>query len=403
MIPSADYDLHPAFSPFCRRTQENDGFRTLHTASDEIINEFLLTGGRHNDIIENNIKRYEDALLGDTQIDPRLREALCAAFRDAHKTLIDEKRARATIGNASGCSMAVQDKVERLYHQGYFLAQCPPNLLAELQALLASDMAALREKAALGNGAINYAFPGNPEIAATARKCFEETGVFESISAFYGRPYDRFEFVLHHSSSHDNWFYVFDDLGLPLAKTHALHFDANFGVAKALFYLNDVSKENGAFSLVPHTTPHENVEFDLAFAKAMLTELTKFGEKELGWTFHGNESIFRRLEARELFASLPHSLRRTPNSGDHFLDDSAESKTLLSREAVLEGPAGFFPIFLGCHTMHRGGITKSGERFALQFLFHPQESVAPPATPMPAPILSASKTRWQKFREIIRF
>jgi hypothetical protein len=399
MFPRADYDSHPAFASHCWRAPSTDGFAKLNGLTDEIVSEFVLTDCRHERLIAENINKYDELLGSDAEIDHSLVEPLKRAFRSAHRRLIGEKKARIPLLTGESHSVKCHDNAEQLYRKGYFVTQTPADILRQLQNLLGNDMNAQRQAADQHNGEINYYYPKDPEVHALIRRHFEEAGVFESISAFYGRTYDRVGVVLHYSSPHDTWQSVFDDLRLPKARTHLLHFDYSFVVPKAMVYLNDIGVDNGVFSVIPHEVPSENICFDLAFANEFLTEFYQVAETDFGWKPRGNESIFRWPKARELFASLPHSLRVWPNVGDHIADGSELSKDLLAREAKLTGPAGTIAVFLGSHVMHRGGTAAVGERFALQATFQEklQEATPEPVRP-PQPQLQPSW--WERLRRL---
>jgi hypothetical protein len=381
MIPSADYDRHPAFSSFSKRASADDGFANMNLTTDEIVDEFVLTGGRHRELIEQNILKYEELIANDTKIDQRLFPSLRKAVRKAHDKLIDEKRQRSTIGLVAPTSQKLKANVEKLYYQGYFSSEMPQEPLARMRECLEDDICALRKQSATSNGDIIFTQPSNQEASEILQDHCRSSGVFESLSSFFGRDFSWAGFVIHYSSPRDTWFRVFDDIGLPLAKTAQLHFDADYLYPKAMLYLNDVQSVNGAFSLVPRGSPYDNIKFDLAFGKELHVELCHLTKSEFDWTLKGNESVFRCPQMRELFVTLPHSLRRTSHAGDHLLDGSSLSEELLAREVTLDGQAGTMPVFVGGHTLHRGGLVTTGERIALQIVFYPTETkVEIPAT-----------------------
>src|SRR5262249_33448819 len=159
MFPRAEYDSHPAFAPFCRRALAADGFATMNGVTDEIVSEFVLTNGRHKDLIAENVRKYDEVLRSDSEVDHRLVEPLKRAFRSAHQKLINEKTARAILLNNECSSTASYDNARKLYQSGYFLAQVPTDMLGKLRSLLAKDMNAQRKTSEQGGGEINYVYP----------------------------------------------------------------------------------------------------------------------------------------------------------------------------------------------------------------------------------------------------
>jgi hypothetical protein len=366
----------------------------MNDESNDVVNEYVLTNSRHPEIIENNITKYDDLIIADDQVDDRVRAAIRKAFRIAHETLTAEKRARSNIRQLPATTTTIRANVEGLYNRGYFVCNLPSNLTSQLQDWFRNDIDELKRKAALQTDEINYAYPCIPEANHALQDFCHRSGVYDSLSAFYGKVYDSFGFVLHHSSPKESWCRSFDDIGMPPAKTLAFHFDAAFSTPKAMVYLNDVGKENGAFSIVPRERPFENIEFDLAFGRAFLKELYEVAKDEFGWVVSGKEgSVFRCTSMRELFATLPHSLRRTSHMGDHLMDNSTLSDEILSKEIVLDGPAGKFPVFMGSHALHRGGYVEAGERIALQIVFFPQKQ---------SEVTVASQSSWVRFRAALK-
>jgi FkbM family methyltransferase len=158
-----------------------------------------------------------------------------------------------------------------------------------------------------------------------------------------------------------------------------MHYDLGYEVPKAMVYLNDVTEEEGPFSLIPGSHQWQDLGFWLSLRKQWTIALQSYAKDKGLTSFSANSSPFRHTAVRSAFASMPAEIRSTGHPGDHILDDSALSKELLAKEIKLTGPAGTLAVFAGGHTIHRGGIARSGERWALQVCFWPKDRVKLPS------------------------
>ena len=80
----------------------------------------------------------------------------------------------------------------------------------------------------------------------------EESGLVEFVSAYTGKEMEFWYAALDHAHSGQDWYKAcYADIGLPTPKTVYMHYDADFDLIKALFYLKDVGPGDGPFRFVP--------------------------------------------------------------------------------------------------------------------------------------------------------
>jgi hypothetical protein len=66
---------------------------------------------------------------------------------------------------------------------------------------------------------------------------------------------------------------------------------------------------------------------------------------------------------------LPAQLRGTSHFGEDLLDSTPLSRLLLEQEVRCTSDVTNCAVFDGSHTIHRGGLVRHGERWALQMGF----------------------------------
>jgi hypothetical protein len=128
-----------------------------------------------------------------------------------------------------------------------------------------------------------------------------------------------------------------------------LHVDTGNGVLKAILYISEVGRENGAFSYIIGSNRRRSTFWDRIIRSA--NDYTRLSDTDPA--------------SRRMFNALPRSLQRKANFGFDIVDDSAEH--LKSKEQVFTSDMGDLLIFDN-YGAHRGGMVESGERAILQII-----------------------------------
>lgn len=394
MKTDVDLALHPAFAPLIpQRPNEAPEYRAFFRQADAVVADVFRGHGAHGDsaglaarwekfdqALKADRKKIEQQLAADKSTDPAISLLAKNSLRRALERLALEaeqrrQRMRPEFTPSDFASKAAEHIAVDGFHQFYM----PDKWLKPLQQFMQEDVEALRAKFATASGHLLISEPGELPHAIVRDFC-EKCGVFESLSTVFGREFNRVGFSLHVSHPGDRWFNAFSDVGLPVSHTADMHYDEAYDVPKAMIYLNDVTEDQGPFTLIPKSDQWEDLGSWLNYKKELAISMAKHRievlKEERG---SGNASLFRSKELRRLYATLPDGLRGTVKPGDLILNDTPMSRELLAAEKRITGPAGCLALFCGSHTIHRGGICNSGERWALQVCFWPKDKVKLPA------------------------
>jgi hypothetical protein len=377
-----DYTNHPAFGPHLRPIGDESALAEIFPESDAAIVSSVKGKDRAGSAIHRQLAVVARILDEDVVVDPDLKPFIVAAYERALQRSIGETRWQMEWGRKSKrVSARAQRDAETILDQGYKTFMMPRDALAELRKVVEPDVQRLRRQGVETPDDIATDNPSDPNSTRLLNEFCEKAGIFDAISAYCGDNYRSAGFGVHVSQPRDTWFHVFDDINLPMPKTTQMHFDLAFDSPKAMLYLNDVGENQGPFSLVPKSDPWQGLGSELAFRKELLYGIYYYVGKKFGKSTRGNTPIFRFDEARRAYATLPVALRGTSHPGDHILDTSPLSGSLLKSEIKLTGEAGLMPVFSGAHVLHRGGLVTDGERLALQICFYKSEPVLPPPAP----------------------
>lgn len=215
------------------------------------------------------------------------------------------------------------------------------------------------------------------------KRMAEESGLIDFISAYTGKDMEFWYVALDHAHPGQNWYKdCYADLGLPTPKTVYMHYDADFDLIKALFYLRDVGPGDGPFRFIPGSHRWKRSSITLAVQNG-------FDEASRG-AFAGetrNRGYYRPrfmlADRRPDIVAMPQSLRGSTHFGDDVEDGSPLSNALLEAEHSFISPAGTFVVFDGSRGIHRGGQVESGgARWAVQIGIRVRKSAPLPRGPL---------------------
>lgn len=175
--------------------------------------------------------------------------------------------------------------------------------------------------------------------------------VVKSASLYNGRELHVSAALLHVSTPTDtHWKQFFQDATTTPEWTNA-HIDPKEDVIKAIIYLEECSKENGAFGYVPYSHRFVHDPIQEIFGRAISTG-----------------SYCPTPEARKSVFALPAFLRVSHNFGRCLIDGHPMADWLRERIVYYTTDGGNCVVFDPGAGMHQGGITTSGRRVALQVL-----------------------------------
>jgi len=216
--------------------------------------------------------------------------------------------------------------------------------------------------------------------------------VEDAISAFAGFPLELVGYALTLSHPAETWFNIcYEDVGLPATRTVQQHYDLDNLSAKSMFYLNDIGPEDGPFTYAPDSKSLIVWRSQTSFFKYLDYANNDFAAAKGAPETIYNRPLFKTPTLRTAFASLPVELQGTACPGDDVLDGTALSAALLSGERALTSADGDLMLFAGGETLHRGGVARAGQRYALQMIYKRAPSLSEKLVSLPRRLGSRAK------------
>lgn len=200
-------------------------------------------------------------------------------------------------------------------------------------------------------GTFDRAAQLGPNIISDVQSLYEQNGFIEAASAYNQRQMRVANVVLHIAKPTDQNYkqFLYDCESVP--KTTCMHIDPKEDVVKSMIYLDDVDEDTGPFSYVPGSNRWVHDPVQNLFGRAISTG--SYCDDPVK-----RKGIFR----------LPSKLRVSHNFGRLVEDGTEMSDALLDAEWKITGAAGTAILFDPGAGIHRGGISNTGTRVALQIL-----------------------------------
>ena len=200
-------------------------------------------------------------------------------------------------------------------------------------------------------GTFDRATQLGPNIISEVQTLYENNGFIEAASAYNQRPMRVANVVLHIAKPTDQNYkqFLYDCESVP--KTTCMHIDPKEDVVKSMIYLEDVDEDTGPFSYIPGSNRwvHDPVQ------------------NLLGRAISTGSYCDHPIKRKGIFR-LPSKLRVSHNFGRLVEDGTEMSDALLDAEWKITGGAGTAILFDPGAGIHRGGISNTGTRVALQVL-----------------------------------
>lgn len=203
---------------------------------------------------------------------------------------------------------------------------------------------------------------------------FSESGVLEVLSSYCGRDTQVVGCGLELSPPNEWWKNRFSALPRPPRSLYA-HLDESRASPKAIIYLTDTVKHNGATSVYPGV--YENCDIGaVADFVGKTIGLVGRGESPLQSLFQrGYHQVMDCSSFRALYGKLPTEMRFNSHIGWDVFPGSDLEQMFSDAEHVVEGDMGKFLCFSGAELFHRGGIVEKDSRVALQVVFGGKPSI----------------------------
>jgi hypothetical protein len=378
-VPVVDYGKHPAFAAEAARFRpdaETDALISEIEADYDILNKNSdaaeLKAARFEQEIVPKLERLNDRLAASAR--PEFAGFLGKAMLNAQSFLRNELTARDHLALERNRPGALPEELHNRL-SGFRERGCSefhkPDLARKAWAATWAERRLLLLRAKMKPNAhcvmpLHIASPAFRMVKQMA----EESGLIDFVSAYTGKEMEFWYVALDHAHPGQDWYKgCYADIGLPTAKTVYMHYDADFDLIKALFYLKDVGPGDGPFRFIPgsHKWARSNLTlavqngFDKASGEVFARETRNRGYYR---------PRFMLADRRADIVAMPQFLRGSTHFGDDVEDGSQLSKMLLEAEHSFVSPAGTFVLFDGSRGIHRGGqVEPGGVRWAMQVGF----------------------------------
>jgi len=378
-FPLIDYDKHPAFAEL---VSESTREKSITTAVEEVENKtntYFNSRGyseqtQSKKALEESMAVLKDHIRQDEQITPLLKEAIIEGVDSALKSLLAESKYHRTRREYSSLSQSESKLLEKLRKDGAFSIFLKPEIIQELNTLLADDINELKYNRE--NVLVRRLKKVKSPSAAFSRiqSLLTDLGLLNVANAYHGHSMELTSASLEVSRPESTWWKsCYQDKQLPTSKSAYMHYDFEFNLQKFVIYLEEVDENNGPFSVVMGSNNIDLPKFVFTFVKEFELVSRNKNVFEKSKVYYRNQ--FFSEGNRKLFLQIPKALRGASHFGDDLIDGSNIQKELLANEKNYTTKDGNLIMFDGHHGMHRGGLCSEKERLALFLTLTPRMSL----------------------------
>jgi len=252
------------------------------------------------------------------------------------------------------------DLYERLDSEGAASLTLPSDITDKIKHLLRKDIEELKRQKDRKTRPSKYdsydrmkILSDRTEIVDLIKKAFKTCGVVEKASKYNRNQTDLDvqTVALHYakpSDTHHNQ--TLSDIDRDVL-TKSFHMDPKWNVIKAIVYLDEVTDDNGPFTVIPGSNRWHYNEFERVIAA-------------------GNSvgNYLSSPDHRYVMSCFPEHMTKNVIMGNYFDDGSPQSNLLLSKMHQYTSDQGDCIIFDPAHTIHRGGLCTGSDRVNLQVI-----------------------------------
>ncbi len=377
VLPLIDYAQHPGFKGLTFGPDDPDvnaavaridvAVRAVHESPRPLGTERLrreLAGNVDpvfTDLRKWAADRYDPATRVFTRINDALEQARTwlldeACFRDAGKSY---RR------NPAGVAGRV---AEEMTEHGICCRSLHSAAIRELRDLAEPHRRRFEARAANGfSGRQAISVCPTETLWRRGLEIINGTGFVAGGGAYQRHEYEVGYLALEYSNERQDWWRdCYADVGLPTSPAVYMHFDQDFGLLKAMIYLDPVDELQGPFHFIRGSTRWQRSPFQSTMFKA-LDVWTALG---LGPCPEFRTPYYRigmkHPATRADFAARPRAFRGTSHFGDDLVAGTEPTDWFLTRETRYTSDAANCILFDGGRGVHRGGCVQRGSRWALQ-------------------------------------
>ncbi len=388
-----DYAAHPAFEGMAlgkrNFTEASDYFSTIDQICEELLAQGApkagISGAEFDRLTLTPLHRLKQALQQEPIVQeyrPFVFAALERSLEAVRTEFVQVVRGRSFRRNRSASVEAI---VTQLRETGAATFRMAPDARKRISDSLQPYFRQVEAQRDGGSGARCFVpVPPKGTHWELLKAFVRDSHIEDAISSYAGFPLALNGYALTLSHPGETWFKIcYDDLGLPAARTVQMHYDIDNLTAKAMFYLNEVSPDSGPFACAPNSKALITSRSQTSYFKYLDYANNEYAaSKKVPGTIY-NRPMFFFPELRPAFASLPAELQGSGGPGDDVLDASLLSEALLRDERIFTSDDGDLMLFAGGEILHRGGVAKQGQRYALQMIFQKPPSLVQRVSSLP--------------------
>lgn len=388
-VPFIDYSKHPGYSQFYKPSPEgdskfyNDRFQALDTVFDDLSNSSRYYNNR--DCEEIFVQRVDPEIrqlqekTAELAGDSLFKDAACTAFIGLRNELLHH----AQFNNRKKTYRApdsVSERAKTIAHdittEGISFYTFDKQAIHEIFGLTDQYRNELLQRVQQNSKKQQgMPLPKTGAFWPKVERMLNDAGFMEGISHYNRCQMDMEHCALYYSHPDETWYREpYSDVGVDTPHTATMHYDHDFSSTKILFYLDDVTENDGPFSLIKGSHIWPKCFSQFAYYKQLDQTIAKAA------TQHGHPvTDYYRVciaypEFRSEFMKLPVPLQGASHFGDDVVNGTELSDFLLSKEVKVTSDKGNCAVFVGHSAIHRGGMVGAGgHRWAFQIIFTPRD------------------------------
>jgi len=258
---------------------------------------------------------------------------------------------------------------------GFLLYKLDPNTIEKINKLLFNEISHLKNNSVIEPGprkVVGFNYTRNILKFNKLKKIIKKTILFSDFKKLNPKI-DIESISVEYSYPGSNWYKnCYSDLNIKTSEGAYFHVDYEYDLYKSIIYLNNVNKENGPFSYIPGSNNMPRNQFLFRYFKELDIELNdhftkQINEKkiDLGPKKYYHRKWFALDDFRRQLSIIPKQLLGASHFGDDLMISNKSHDFLLKHEFKITSDIANAFTFNGHDGIHRGGLTKKGERIVV--------------------------------------